>query len=203
MYCMICSIYFYTVHENMYNYAQLYLHNLVNIIWAKHRKNDICKQKLIEYRFFDLQNFPSSMPLETEGKTIESNHRGIKNKQALISACSKSIGFRFSTFPTLSYLIDIMNLIKTRCVTFLWEKTKQENIKQDQPPSRFLFFPITFPAPFARRPNGPRWVRVCLNVRELEDHVSRISLKFLHVIFLKKLLIVSCCPPKNPRSGRF
>lgn len=77
--CIICSIYLYTVHENMYNYAQLTF-----TIWWKssgqHQRHDICKQKLIEYWFFDLQNFPCSMPLETKNN-IQSNHRGISDRR--------------------------------------------------------------------------------------------------------------------------
>lgn len=183
------SIYFYMVHENMYNYSQLYLHNLVKIIWAKHRKNDICKQKLIEYWFFDLQNFPCSMPLET----IKTSNPTTEESQTGAFSLQQKIGFRKLQvqFFHLSQIIriNIMNLINTfktwqNVCNSCGKKQKQENIKQDQPPSRFSAG--TFPAPFARRPNGPRWVRVCLNVRELEDQVSQISLEFLHVIFWKE-----------------
>ena len=132
--CIICSIYFYMVHENMYNYSQLYLHNLVKIIWAKHRTNDMCKQKLIEYWFFDLQNFPCSMPLErrkTSNPTTEESQTGAFSLQ-------QKIGFRKLQvqFFHLSQIIriNIMNLINTfktcqnvsRCVNMLWEKNKSK-----------------------------------------------------------------------------
>ena len=103
-------------------------------------------------------------------------------------------------FPAIVMLAfgvgNIMNLINTFKLCTIPVEKKRKNVKR-QRTSESVFCRWFQRASCAKT----KWPAVSSSLperQEMEDHVSRISLEFLH-LFLKKLLIVSFCPPKKIR----
>lgn len=87
--------------------------------------------------------------------TTEESQVRARAPLAAKASVSESFSFRFSTFPKVSELIDIMNLIKTRCVKLLWEKNKTRKHQTGSTSKSVFVFSHNLPRAFCAKTKWP------------------------------------------------
>lgn len=122
-------------------------------------------------------------------------------------ACSKSIGFRklqFQVFHPFQIILKNINESNqhvqnvSRCVNLMWEQNKKTSNRINLQVCPELSPRLLREDQMAR---GEFEFASALGNWKTKCHESPWN--FFMSFSERKLLIVSCCPPKNPRSGRF